>query len=153
MEKKNGGFVVETFLTQPYRTHCFAGTYYESEVYNEFLVNELFDGEFIEGFLKGHYIILAGGYIARRFDCGSKGYINLKVYNEAGEIIFGTNVEKNQLNTNYETICIKYKFEKVKIPHKFKFCFGGIDLKFWAGNYGPRFSGLFIRGYKASYLE
>ena len=46
---------------------------------------------------------------------------------------------------------IRYQAEKGKIPHKVKLTFGGHDLKSWAGNYGPRFSGLFIRGYKANF--
>ena len=147
------GFNIENISTQPYRSHCFAGTYYNSELCTEHDIRELFDEEFCEGLFKGNNLIVVGGFVARRPDCGSTGYIDLKVFSEAGETIFNYRIDKPELDVQYDIIYIKYCVEKDKIPHKLRFSFGGKDAKYWAGNYGPRFSGMFIRGYKKSYLD
>ena len=150
-QKSNNGFKIETSSTQPYRTHCFVGTHYMSKVFQEFVLNEIFNEEFIQGLYKGTKVIFAGGYIARRSDCPSCGFIELEIFNESGEAIFTEKRKKENLIPEYEMICIRYQVENGKIPHKLKFTFGGHDLKGWVGNYGPRFSGLFIRGYEAQF--
>ena len=149
--KTGEGFAIETFLTQPYRTHCFAGTHYNSEVSIELLINEIFEQEFIKELITGNNVIFAGGCIARRPDCPSKGFIQFEVFESGGEIIFKEKKKKKELLPEYQIMVIRYQAEKGKIPHKVKLTFGGHDLKSWAGNYGPRFSGLFIRGYKANF--
>ena len=147
------GFLAEDFITQPYRTHCFAGTYFDSELEIEGVIKEFFNEEFYQGLVKGVNVIIAGGFIARRSDCPSRGYVRLTIYDENNSIIFKKKEKRMELKVPYQLIMVKYLFEKEKIPYKLKFSFGGKDLKFWAGNYGPRFSGLFLRGYKKSFFE
>lgn len=150
-DQSNEGFAIETFLTQPYRTHCFAGTHFEDEVSTELLIKDSFDQEFIKELMNGKNVIYAGGFIARRPDCPSKGFIIFEVFGSDGQKIFEQKKMKENLLPEYRLMAIRYQVEKGKIPHKVRLTFGGVDSKCWAGNYGPRFSGLFIRGYKVNF--
>lgn len=154
-EKIKQGFAIETFMTQPYRTHCFAGTYFLSVLSVDFIFKEAFDEDFIKEFLKGNNLIVAGGMIARRPDCPSEGFVELKAFAENDEVIFEKKQKYEELKNDYQLISVKYYYDdkKDKIPFKLTFSFGGADQKFWAGNYGPRFSGLFVRGYKKEFFN
>lgn len=148
-----GSYVTESKATQPYRTHCFAGSRYMSTIFQDLVLNEIFDEEFIEGFNKGTKVIFAGGNIARTTECPAVGFIQLQVFNESGEEIFNDKINKENLIPEYELICIRYKVEEGKIPYKLKFTAGGYDRKTWSGDYyGPKFSGLFVRGYDSDFL-
>ena len=150
-QKSNNGFAIETALTQSYRTHCFAGNLSMSEVFQEFVLNKIFDEEFMQGLIKGTKVILAGGNLARRCECPSFGFIELVIFDEKREVIFTEKINKENMIPEYQTVYIRYQVENGKIPQKLKFTFGGRDMEEWKGNYGPRFSGLFIRGYEAKF--
>ena len=148
-QKPNDGFAIATDLTQSYRTHCFVGILYMS---TEFVLNEKFDEEFMQGLIKGTKVILAGGNIASIVECPSFGFIELVIFDEKGEVIFTEKINKENPIPEYQIVYIRYQVENGKIPQKLKFTCGGNDLKGWGGpTYGLRFSGLFIRGYEAKF--
>jgi len=154
--KRNQGEIhpwkIEDFFCQKHRKHCFASSHYWKPIHYVVKYEDL-PVESRAMFEKGAAVLKIGAYIAKRWDCPSQGYFVGEIKDVERNVVYGKKVEKKNedlplvhhtSNTSYVFMVIEYWYEEKKID-SIVVTIAGKDEKAWAGNYGARFSGVFVR--------
>ena len=112
----------------------------------EFNIKEKFDKNFYEGLLKGNNIIVAGRQIIKNKNETYFGNIKLTIYDEHDNVIFSERkYSKIDLNQDQQINYIQYRVVKNTTPMKIKLTFDCLR--------NEKNKGIFLRGYKFSYLN
>jgi hypothetical protein len=139
------GWQIQNGYTQKFRDSCFVTSYglCAFEITKTF--EETFTKEEIEGIINGRYIMACGGFIGQN-GFGGEGSVTLSVFSKENQKIFTCTKSKNQPRMEYDKLAMIYRFDEAKpLPHRFVFDIRGKDTCYWAGHYGARFSGIFLR--------
>lgn len=150
---KNGGdgWLVEKGGMK-YRNYELSTSYRECEMIYSVSFND-FGKEFMTAFLDNKAVIKAGCFMSRRWDCEGRGGCDLLVSTKNGAIVLQTRRLKSSqelIPFKYVPVVLEVKYDDIKeylISELYLHLkIYGKDDRFWAGHYGSKFYGMYIRG-------
>jgi len=152
-ETLNPWVINDDWCCQKHRMHVFASSYHWVPI--QCIIK--YDDIPVESralFEKGEAVLKIGTYIAKRWDCPSEGYIIGEVRDVEGSVMFKKKIAKKNEDlpsdnsgdhSTFMLIEMEYWYEEGKKLDSIVITIAGKDCKYWAGNYGTRFSGVFAR--------
>lgn len=155
----NGGnkWKIEDFFTHGQKKTCFVTSYATCTMNYIVPIEKFLTQQVTVEDLMQRAKFKAGCYIARRWDCRAHGEASFTVYDKEENQIFHERVfmSSEQLPGGTGSfapymkieICFKPDKDKAKSIKYLKLELSGQDDQFWAGHYGARFSGAYIRCY------
>ncbi len=144
-QQGGNGWQIQNGFCQKFRKSCFVTSYAICSMEIRKTFEEIFNKDELQGILDGRYILACGGFMGQN-GFGGEGSLSITVYSKDDQKIFTRTKSKNQPRMEYDKLSMVYRFDDSKeLPHRFVFEVRGKDTCFWAGHYGARFSGLFIR--------
>jgi hypothetical protein len=151
---ENGGnqWAINDWGTQLPRKTCFV-TSYDWCVMSKTVKFADLKEESRELFFENKALIKAGCYIAKRWDCGAEGYLQVQITDSDHQVLKkqkitieddGFPAGNTGSHSVYRRLEVEYEHEEGKIPNNIIVTIGGKDTQFWAGHYGARFSNVYV---------